>query len=500
MQDKHLYKFTKNTEEPLITGFLKNVKSFPDSNALWINDRYHSYEQLYKIVVAIYQTLPTDNIHSTIGIYCNDDVYTYAGILAINLYGASYVPLNNKFPSNRNKSIVEQCKLKLILSSIEHKELKDIAGGTEILLLNNLKTVSGSVLEHNNKIDQPIAYTLFTSGSTGEPKGVPISNSNVNHCLNFFLKNFDLDQNDRFLQVYELTFDVSVFSFFMPLQVGACCYVVPNDGIKYIKIIQMLEEHKITVISMVPGILRYMEQYLDEVKFDHLRYSFFSGDALYHELAVKWKKSMINGQIHNFYGPTETTIVCTHYLWTESQSAQESVNGIVPLGKPFDGMNVLIVDSTNQLTEKGELCFSGSQVITAYLNNSHESQFFIHKGKRYYKTGDTVSYNTNGNIVFHGRMDNQVKVNGYRVELIEIEFAIEKITKKRSVVLCVNDKQINKLIAFIETKEINEQTIKSSLASLLPDYMIPQQFIAIEKIPLNINQKTDKQTLLKFIK
>jgi len=227
-----------------------------------------------------------------------------------------------------------------------------------------------------------------------------------------------------------------------------------------------------------------------------LRYSFFSGDALNHELAVKWKKTMLKGRIHNFYGPTETTVVCTHYLWTESQSEKESVNDVVPLGKPFAGMDVLIVDPTNQPTEKGELCFSGTQVITAYLNNSNEDQFFSYQDKRYYKTGDIASYNINGNLVFYGRTDNQVKINGYRIELTEIESAIEKITKKKCVVLSINDKQTNKLIAFIEAKDLNADILKSSLTSVLPDYMIPQQFIASESFPLNTNGKIDKNKLL----
>jgi len=464
LPDNHLHKTTKNTKGSVVAGFLQNVRDYPGNNALWINDRYYSYEQLYQIVIGIYKAIPSDKKHSTIGVYCNDDVYTYAGILAISLYGAAYVPLNNKFPVARNKRIVEQCKPELILSSAEDENSKALSENTTIITISHSEHGSKSSdsemlkhVQHNSTNNQSLAYILFTSGSTGEPKGVPVSNSNINHCFNFFLKNFDFNQKDRFLQVYELTFDVSVFSFFMPLQVGACCYVVPNDGIKYVKIMQMLGEYNITVLSMVPGILRYMEQYPDEVKFEHLRYSFFSGDALDHDLAVKWKKSMINGDIHNFYGPTETSIVCTHYPWTESESAKESVNGIVPLGKPFDGMNALIVDTMNQPTEKGELCFNGTQVINSYLNKLYEDKFFNHQDKRYYKTGDIVSYNTNGNLVFHGRIDDQVKINGHRVELAELEFDIEKITKMKSVVICLTDHETHKLNAFVETNNSKKQ-------------------------------------------
>ncbi|MBA3706973.1 MAG: AMP-binding protein [Bacteroidetes bacterium] len=489
-------------EKPIVHGFFRSVLSYPKNNALWINNCYYSYEQFSQIVISIYKNIPTDKIYERIGIYSNDDVYTYAGILAINLYGAAYVPLNNKFPIARNKSIAKQCELKLILSSVDDENLKEISKETNIVIIGDTSAALNKSQEISKEIDsfhktqQPVSYILFTSGSTGEPKGVPVSHSNINHFFDFFLKNYAFNQNDKFLQVYELTFDVSVFSFFMPMLVGACSYVVPNDEIKFIKIVRLLKEQEITVVSMVPGILHYIEKYLNEIQFDKLRYSFFSGDALYHNLAVKWKQSMPNGQIHNFYGPTETTIVCTCYPWNEIQSGKESVNGIVPLGKPFSGLHALIIDENNQAAEKGELCFTGSQVISNYLDLNQDN-FFDHRGKRYYKTGDIASYNTMGNLIFHGRTDNQVKISGYRVELGEIEFMIEKITTTKCTVLCTKDeKQMNTLIAFIETKHLNQGDLKRSLSMFLPDYMIPKQFVAIENFPLNLNGKIDKNKLL----
>jgi D-alanine--poly(phosphoribitol) ligase subunit 1 len=499
----------KNFQEPLAVAFLKNISMYSCNNALWINEHYYTYNELWQLVYSIHQQIPTDKIYDRIGVYCNDDVYTYAGILAVSLYGAAYVPLNNKFPIAKNKRIVEECGLELILTSVESEALNLIFGKAGILLIRHFKPDSEStnetlhVVQNDTKkqlfqkIDQPTAYILFTSGSTGEPKGVPVSHSNANYFFDFFLKNYDFNQEDKFLQVYELTFDVSVFSFFMPLYVGACCYVLPNDGIKFVKILQLLERHKITVISMVPTVLRYVEKYLKEVKFLYLRYSFFSGDTLYHHLATAWSNAVPNAKIYNFYGPTETTIVCTRYIFDEKKSAEESINGIVPLGKTFDGMEALIVDKNNQVTEKGELCFSGTQVISGYLNGRNESKFFNYQDKRYYKTGDIASLNTNKNFVFYGRTDSQVKINGYRIELGEVESVIEKIINAKCVVVCTKDeKEINTLTAFIESIKINENELKTTLASLLPDYMIPQKLIIIERLPLNLNGKVDKNKLL----
>ncbi len=493
----------------MVNGFLKSVVHYPNHNALFVKDEYYTYLQLWQIVQGVYQQLPTAKKHERIGLYCSEDVLTYATILAINLYGAAYVPLNSKFPVSRNKKIVELCSLDLVLTSVDANDIWELKKETDAVFVN---TFEGSPIEFSGnetsiqqqafqKVDQAIAYILFTSGSTGEPKGVPVSHFNTNSFFNYFLKNYDFNENDRFLQVYELTFDVSVFSFFIPLQVGACCYVLPAKGIKYMQTIEYLQKYKITVVSMVPGVLRYLENYLSQITLPDLRFSFFSGDALYHSLAVKWQLSIPNAKIHNFYGPTETTIVCTRFVFDEKQSAIESVNDIVPLGKAFEGMQTLVVDEDNVPVQKGELCFSGNQVISGYLNNTNEDRFFIHDQKRYYKTGDVVSVNEFGNLVFYGRTDNQVKINGYRIELAEIENAVSGITGARCVAVVNRGANgMNIIIVFIEKKNFDTAPLPQLLSNVLPDYMIPHQFILTEKFALNFNGKIDKQVLLQGLK
>lgn len=489
---------------------MKSVALFPDNKALFVNNEYYTYQTLWQLVLEIHRQLSPEKKYQRIGIYCSDDVMTYAAVLAVNLYGAAYVPLNSKFPVSKNKKITEQCQLQLIITSVDNVDVRELEGDTVILLIDDV--VKDKMLDQSRylagqhdigfyqKVEQPVSYILFTSGSTGEPKGVPVSHVNANHFFNYYLKNYDLNDQDKFLQVYELTFDVSVFSFFMPLLVGACCYVLPSEGVKFMRTIDYLQKYKISVVSMVPTILRYIEKYLPEISLPDLRYSFFSGDALYHSLAVKWSKSIPHAVIHNFYGPTETTIVCTRYVFDEQRSALESVNGIVPLGVAFEGMETIIVDSTNAPVEKGELCFSGTQVISAYLNDSNEDRFFVHQQKRYYKTGDIVSTNAFGNFVFHGRSDSQVKINGYRIELSEIENAVSAIVNAKCVALCkVGANNMNQIVVFIETKHVDAIRIQETLLASLPEYMIPHQFIAVEKFVLNANGKVDKQHLLDFM-
>jgi amino acid adenylation domain-containing protein len=482
-----------HTDESVAQRVAVNMREFADNKALHIGNRYYTYRELHEITRAVYAQIPAGKCYDRIGIYCSNDVYTYASILAAGLYGAAYVPLNRNFPVLRNKRIVADCSLELVLGSIENEDVKEISDGVEYVPTGSALQPANS--EAAGKTEQKTCYILFTSGSTGDAKGVPVSNENVRSFFNYFLRNYDFNEQDRFLQTYELTFDVSVFSFFMPLLVGACCYVLPEEGIKPLKIAEYLLKHDITVVSMVPGVLSYLDNYFNEISLPHLRYSFFSGDALYHDLAVKWSASVPHAAIHNFYGPTETTIVCTRYIFDPERSAAERMNGIVPLGKAFEGMEFMIVNEDLAETGKGELCFFGTQVIGAYLNDANEDKFFVKKQKRYYKTGDIASVNEQGNLIFHGRTDSQVKINGYRVELAEVEHAVQQASGQRCVVMCVKTGNLNRLIAFFEAT-INEAALREKLSELIPGYMIPQEFISVTEFPLNANGKTDRKALI----
>ncbi|MCW3104028.1 MAG: hypothetical protein JWO09_2468 [Bacteroidetes bacterium] len=466
------------------------MRKFAAHNAMYIGQRYYTYAELYELTGRIYSLIPQDKVYKRIGICCNNDIETYASILAVSLYGAAYVPLNRDFPVLRNRKIAEDCGLELIMCSTENDGLKAIAGDAQYLLTASAQAAEGRIVK---RTDQPTSYILFTSGSTGEPKGVPVSHANLRSFFNYFLANYDFDERDRFLQTYELTFDVSVFSFFMPLMVGACCYVLPAEGIKPLKIVECLQKHTITVVSMVPGVLRYLDSYFKEIVLPGLRFSFFSGDALYHELAARWSGCIPNAAIHNFYGPTETTIVCTRYIFDPQGPVTE--NGIVPLGKPFEGIELIIVNEDLQETEKGELCFSGTQVIPEYLDGANGEKFFVKNEKRYYKTGDLASWNITGDLVFHGRADSQVKVNGYRVELAEVENAVRKASGSECIVMCVQENKLSRLVAYTQ-KGMDEEALRNRLASLLPEYMIPHKFIPVDAFPLNANGKIDRKALI----
>jgi len=314
---------------------------------------------------------------------------------------------------------------------------------------------------------------------------------------------FNFDENDRFLQPFHWTFDISVFSFLVPLSLGACCYLLPQSGMRSLVILDCLVKHKITVVCLVPSIISIIQKYLSKSKSSDLRYSLFGGEALYNNLAQLWQNAFPNAQIVNMYGPSETTIYMSYYEWDFETSSKESLNNIVPLGKMLPNHEFILLDNGKIIEEKsttGELCISGIQLIANYVNNIQKEHFveLFWKGKKrtFYKTGDLVQMNDKGNLVFIGRNDEQVQIQGHRVEIKEIEFHLSNITKVENAIIVKNKNEIEKyLIAYIEKCDWTKKEIRNILIKHVPNYMIPRKIIFVDKLPHNLNGKIDKKTL-----
>mgnify|MGYP003575908597 FL=1 len=491
------------------------VQHFPDNNAIFINGDYYTYAALQQQVEVVVEIIKKEGlVNKNIAIAVSEDnhILSIASIIAVFQTGNVLLPFNKHFPAERNLYAFRQVQPQLILSLDADKhietcidKLKGYAFSWFTFSDSSFKRYTKEYIA-NTSLDG-IAYILYTSGSTGKPKGVPVSFKNLNNCLHFFYTQYPFQYTDRFLQVYTTTFDVFYFSLLMPLTVGGCCYFIENatNSVKYLEIFSALKLHQITVVSMVPTLLMYVEKYFYELSFPDLRYSFFSGDALLHSIAEQWIRCLPNGEIHNFYGPTETTIVCTRYIWEKNKSLQESYNNIVPIGYPFPKMDYLIVDELNRPVPNksiGELVFSGPQVINSYIDKGFVERFFVEveTGKRFYKTGDLVLLNENGTLIFVGRKDFQVKINGYRVELAEVEAQVSAITKNPCYAFVKpNKKGLNVLYVAVLDNQIEEKDVIRTLKSILPPYMIPYKFLKVDSFPTNTNQKIDRLLLRQLI-
>src|SRR5262249_34127828 len=193
----------------------------------------------------------------------------------------------------------------------------------------------------------------------------------------------------------------------------------------YLEVVNALEAHEISVALMVPSVINYLKPYFAEISCPKLRYSLFCGEALYHETLSRWAACVPSAKIENLYGPTEATIFCLRYEWTADDIAAPEAKGIVPIGTPIEGMDAFLLDDHGATNEEGELCLTGDQVTSAYWNNATKTaQAFgrTDTGAVFYRTGDLCRRDVAGNFLFLGRIDNQVKIDGHRVELEEIEF------------------------------------------------------------------------------
>ncbi len=480
------------------------ILKYGDNKAFCINGSYYSYHDLAEQISGIRILLNMNSYipGKGIGIVTNDDLETYAAIIAIWLEGYYYVPLSPQMPAERNEHMIRQADIKTIIDSsamvsfpgcliIESKRLP-----TAIVNLRP-KAISGEAL----------AYTLFTSGSTGIPKGVQITRNNLSEFVDsFFRIGLDTDERDRWLQMFELTFDLSVFSYLVPLLQGACIYTIPQKQIKYNYIFKLLDDYHLTVALMIPSVIHFLRPYFNEINNRALKYSLFCGEALHLDVAEKWSLCVPLAEILNVYGPSEATIFCTYYSF-DRKAANKTQNGILSIGKPMEGTHVIVVDEKNHPVkdgETGELCLSGNQITPGYLHDhaKNETSFFemeygIESG-RFYKTGDLCFIGPEGNIMFVGRLDSQIKINVFRVELSEIEFQARMYLSEMNVVALayMNESEILEIGLFIESNEFKTLHLVNYLKEKLPFYMIPVKVWFVNDFPLNKNGKTDRKELL----
>jgi len=266
------------------------------------------------VMNAIKQAISTYELENTIvAILTYDDIETYASILALWYSKLVFLPLNPKNPPSRNLEILNLTECRMILSSNTDSNNYLFNENMEIIYTKDLMADS-KLFEIAEMSPDDRMYILFTSGSTGQPKGVPVKRKNLDAFIHaFFDIGFDLNEEDKFLQMFDLTFDVSIQSFLLPLCIGACVYTIPENEIKFLYAYKLLKTHSITFASMVPSAISFLQPYFGNILLEKLRFSFFSGEALDEHILKEWSHCVPNAVIGNFYGPTEATIVCTYY-------------------------------------------------------------------------------------------------------------------------------------------------------------------------------------------
>jgi len=489
-------------QDQVLEPLLLSVEQYAGNNSFCINNVFYNYKQLGETVSAIrdaVKELSPDNIN--IGLVANDDIETYAAIITLWLEGKCYVPVNPDTPKERNINVLKQAGISVVIDSSEQALFTDfnvIKSKTLVFKESNLIPVDVP--------DDALAYIFFTSGTTGVPKGVPITRSNLAGFIQaFFALEIKMDAEDKCLQMFELTFDLSVMSYLAPLLKGACVYTIPKDKIKFNYIAELLEEHHLTVALMVPSIIHYLRPYFDEIDCSSMKYSLFCGEALPLDVTKEWANCVPNAKIMNVYGPTEDTIFCTHYTYNRDGDNKIS-NGLLSIGQAMQETYTFIVNEDDKMVlpgEKGQLCLGGVQLTPGYWKNEEknkESFFYTEYNgakTRFYKTGDLCLADADGDIMYLGRIDSQIKVQGFRVELSEIEFFAKEYLKKINAVAIAFTNQINntEIGMVIESGEFDTKELINYMKTKMPGYMIPTQLRFINSFPLNTNGKIDRKVL-----
>jgi len=516
----------------LISGFFRSLRADPGRPALEIGVLSLSYEQLWNyaggIAGCLLETLePSEKV---VAVLASRSVAAYGGILGVLGSGRGYVPLNPKFPLERTLVMLRASGCKTLIVG------QECAGTLESLLprLNeSLKLIfpdPGSkpqfssvhrviTTEELSTIADPrppiigpgdTAYLLFTSGSTGVPKGVAVSQSNAVAYMEYAAKRFGMHNRDRCSQNFDLTFDLSVHDLFTCWDAGAtlCPYAEQT-----LTPATLIEEKELTCWFSVPSVAMFASKLglLEPGAFPSLRWSLFCGEALSASLAAAWQGAANKSILENLYGPTEATIAITYYRWDSDTSPAECVRGLVPIGWPFDGQQVCAVNddlAPVPVGESGELCLGGSQVTRGYLNDPEKTaKSFVrlqHTGDQvWYRTGDLVRQDERGCLFYLGRRDFQVKVNGYRVELQEIDLVLREAARTELAVAIpwpLSDGSASGIVGVISGSDpAHDQQIIAACETRLPRYMVPSRIYHFPQIPLNVNGKIDRGKITEML-
>ena len=353
-------------------------------------------------------------------------------------------------------------------------------------------------------IDTDPLYAIFTSGSTGTPKGVLIKQYAVLDMVNQFKKEFHFDENNIFGNQAPFDFDVSVKDIYSTLLNGATLIVIPKVCFMFpTKLIEYINENKINTAIWATSVFRIVENVkgLEKDKMQTLKLAMFSGEVMPTKVLNYWRKNQPDIQYVNLYGPTEITCNCTFYKVEKEFDDKDTL----PIGKAFRNTEILLLDNEDKLiTEaniQGEICVRGSSLALGYYNDPEiTAKAFVQNplNKSYeekiYRTGDLAEYNEVGELIFIGRKDHQIKHMGHRIELAEIEKLANSVDFINASV-CVYNEEREKIVMFYESKEDDNKKVYLTLKELLPKYMIPNEMIWYEKLPVTKNSKIDRVKL-----
>jgi amino acid adenylation domain-containing protein len=478
-----------------------------ETPAIIEGDRVLSYREFADSINAVCTRLLALNIPagSRVGLFLGNSINGYLAVYAAALCGFTYTPLPVDDPPNRLRQMIEDSDLSLILCDETHSStlneiLKDWSAS--VLKIDETSPAGRSLnvtqLRSRVSAEFPL-YMLFTSGSTGAPKGVFIPRKGVENFLRWAKDYLNVTEKDQFLGHSRLTFDLSVFNLFVPLMAGAAVRLV-KSGVEQMYPGELLKKG-VTIALMVPRVTGLMLQagQLSQNEYPKLRHLLFCGEKLMASQANAWMNTHPHLTVHNIYGPTETTVTCTYHRMEPGLPVLDPV----PVGKVIPGMRLDFLGAGESLISgaaEGDLIISGVGVSPEDYHLRKTDKFFVHPQLgRCFRTGDLVKRDADGTYFWLCRLDDQIKIRGFRVELGEIEMTLSRESSVRDLA-CVFDPTSETLTAFVSlnvsAKEMEaRKSLESCALKNLPPYMRPSQYIFLQNLPRNANGKVERSQL-----
>ena len=520
-----------NLKEALLEAF----NQYKNKIAIKTSNEDISYNELYKRSISIADFI-SKNKYKKVAILGYRSVNVYAVILAAIFANQTYVPLNPRFPEKRTIEMILDSDVDAIIVCKEcaaylKKLLKEAKIDKDVIVeasdeiceqdfskessynITRLSFTASNKTEigESSKIDfdenKPI-YVIYTSGTTGKAKGVIVSYFHFFSYIEKILNYYNFNENDVFSQMSEITFDLSLQDLCSSILSGGTLIPIPKEYLFCPA--PIISKYKITVFHAVPYVISMLKkmEMLEPELMNSIRISIFVGEPLWYEQVRDWIKSCPNSIVYNTYGPTETTVIIMHYKVYDPKimtiDTLKELEGVVPLGTTFPRAKAGIFNDYNvelAKNEIGQIYLAGDQVGLGYLNSKEKTNeaFLNLDGTLWYKTGDNGYVDDNGNFIFKGRRDDQVKINGFRVDLLEIDEKLRLASKRRAMSIPLRNElnQITNLVAAVEGDEDNKikDDIVSTLKNYLPFYMQVHDIVFIKEFPVNYNGKLDRKAL-----
>ncbi len=498
-----------NSNTTLVELFESQVAKTPEAVALEFEGSTLSYGELNRRSnqLAHYLRRMSVGPEVPVGVFMERSLEMVIAIYGIIKAGGAYVPLDPQYPLERLNFMIEDTKVPVVLTQ-DHLVKRIPSEKTKIICLDTeWKQFESETTSNPEGGARPenMAYIIYTSGSTGKPKGVINEHRGIVNRLLWMQEAYHLDRTDRVLQKTPFTFDVSVWEFFWPLQVGARLVITIPDGHKdSAYLVRLIKEKEITTLHFVPSMLQLFLEEDGLENCNSLKRVFCSGEALRSEHKQRFFERL-NAELHNLYGPTEAAVDVTYWECKKDDGLK-----FVPIGFPVANTQIYILNPDLQPVPigcSGELHIGGVQVARGYLNRPElTNEKFIPDpfsklpGAKLYKTGDLARYMPDGSIEYIGRIDFQVKIRGQRVELGEIESRIDEYEGiAHNVVIVFENTPGNQILVTYYTglpqNEVDVAKLRKYLLDCLPDYMVPQHYIKLDAIPLSPNGKADRKAL-----